>query len=85
MFIGQGTDGCRSVAISIAITTVNEIPSVKEKNMCLMPSFVEIGLPVLENKLFEGFLPYTVYVHGCHFDHLIWIIYIHIGYPFVQI
>ena len=23
-----------------------------------VPSFVEIGLPVLENKIFEGFLPY---------------------------
>ena len=23
-----------------------------------MPSFVEIGLPVLEKKIFEGFLPY---------------------------
>ena len=25
---------------------------------CYIPSFVEIGLPVLEKKIFEGFLPY---------------------------
>ena len=25
---------------------------------CCIPSFVEIGLPVLEEKIFEGFLPY---------------------------
>ena len=24
----------------------------------MMPSFVKIGLPVLEKKIFEGFLPY---------------------------
>ena len=25
---------------------------------CYIPSFVKIGLPVLEKKIFEGFLPY---------------------------
>ena len=25
---------------------------------CNIPSFVKIGLPVLEKKIFEGFLPY---------------------------
>ena len=37
-----------------------------------MPSFIEIGPPVPEKKIFEGFL------HG-----VTWIIYIHIGYPFL--
>ena len=26
--------------------------------LCYIPSFVEIGLPVPEEKIFEGFLPY---------------------------
>ena len=26
---------------------------------CYIPSYVEIGPPVLEKKIFEGFLPYT--------------------------
>ena len=26
---------------------------------CYIPSFVEIGLPVLEKKIFKGFLPYV--------------------------
>ena len=25
---------------------------------CYIPSFVEIGLPVLEKKIFKGFVPY---------------------------
>ena len=33
---------------------------------CYIPSFVEIGLPVPEKKIFKGFLPY---MHGCG-DHL---------------
>ena len=48
---------------------------------CFMPSFVEIGPPVLEKKIFEGFLPYNG--HGCHLGHVTWIFYIHICYPFL--
>ena len=34
-------------------------------------SFVEIGLPVPENKVFEGFLPYfTIFGHGGHLGHV---------------
>ena len=34
---------------------------------CVIPSFVEIGLPVPEKKIFEGFLPYMgVGGHLCH-------------------
>ena len=45
-----------------------------------MPSFVEIGPPVLEKKIFEGFLPYmgmAAILVMC------WISYIHIGSPFL--
>ena len=45
-----------------------------------MPSYIEIGPPVPEKKIFEGFLPYG---HGGHLGHVTWIIYIHIGYPFL--
>ena len=41
-----------------------------------MPSFIEIGPPVPEKKIFEG-------GHGGHVGHVTWIIYIHIGYPFL--
>ena len=45
-----------------------------------MPSFFEIDPPVLEKKIFEGFLPYM----GIgHLGHVTWIIYIHIDYPFL--
>ena len=43
-----------------------------------MQSFFEIGPPVPEKKIFEGF---TIYGHGGHLGHVTWIIYIHIGYP----
>ena len=46
-----------------------------------MPSFFEIGPPVPEKKIFEGF--FTIYGHGGHLGHVTWIIYIHIGYPFL--
>ena len=36
---------------------------------CYIPSFVEIGLPVPE-KIFKGFLPYTLYGHGGHLGHV---------------
>ena len=40
---------------------------------CYIPSFVKIGLPVLE-KIFEGFLPYmgvaAIYGHGGHLGHV---------------
>ena len=45
-----------------------------------MPSFFEIDPPVLEKKIFEGFLPYG---HCGHLGHVTWIIYIHIDYPFL--
>ena len=32
-----------------------------------IPSFVEIGLPVPEKKIFKGF---TIYGHGGHFGHV---------------
>ena len=46
-----------------------------------MPSFIEIGPTATEKKIFEGFLPYMG--HGGHLGHVTWIIYIHIGYPFL--
>ena len=33
-----------------------------------IPSFVEIGLPVLEKKIFEGF--FTIYGRGGHFGNV---------------
>ena len=35
---------------------------------CYIPSFEEIGLPVPEKKIFEGFLPYMG--RGGHFGHV---------------
>ena len=35
---------------------------------CYIPSFVEIGLPVPEKKLFEGF--FTIYGHGGHLGYV---------------
>ena len=35
---------------------------------CFMPSFVEIGPPVLEKKIFEGF--FTIYGHGGQIGHV---------------
>ena len=45
-----------------------------------MLSFIEIGPPAPEKKIFEGFEGYG---HGGHLGHVTWIIYIHIGYPFL--
>ena len=36
---------------------------------CYIPSFVEIGLPVPEKKIFEGF--FTIYGRGGHLGHVI--------------
>ena len=36
---------------------------------CYIPSFVKIGQPVLEKKIFEGFLPF-IYGHGGHLGHV---------------
>ena len=47
-----------------------------------MPSFVEIGPPVPEKKIFEGF--FTIYGHGGHLGPVSWIIYIYIGSNFLQ-
>ena len=41
--------------------------------------WLEIGLPVLEKKIFK-FL--SIYGRGGHFGHVTWIIYIYIGSPF---
>ena len=46
-----------------------------------MPSFFEIDPPVLEKKIFEGFLPYMDI--AAILGHVTWIIYIHINYPFL--
>ena len=35
---------------------------------CYIPSFVEIGLPVLEKKISKGFL--HIYGHGGHLGHV---------------
>ena len=35
---------------------------------CYIPSFVKIGLPVLEKKIFERF--FTIYGHGGHLGHV---------------
>ena len=35
---------------------------------CYIPSFVKIGLPVLEKKIFEGF--FTIYGCGGHLGHV---------------
>ena len=49
-----------------------------------MPSFFEIDPPVLEKKIFEGFLPlWGIYGHCGHLVHVTWIIYIHIDNPFL--
>ena len=36
---------------------------------CYIPSFVEIGLPVLEKKIFKRV--FTIYGHGGHLGHVI--------------
>ena len=36
---------------------------------CYIPSFVEIGLPVPEKKIFKGFLSYMG-MHGGHLGHV---------------
>ena len=47
-----------------------------------MPSFIEIGPPVSEKKIFEGVF-FTIYGYGGHLGHVTWIVYIHVGYPFL--
>ena len=51
---------------------------------CCMPSSVETGPPVREKKIFEGLI-YHIYGHEGHFGHVTWIIYVHIGPPFLKI
>ena len=46
-----------------------------------MASFIEIDQPVLEKKIFKGFLPYNG--HCGHLGHATYIIYIHIDNPFL--
>ena len=45
-----------------------------------MPSFIEIGPPVPEKNIFEGFF-YHIYGHGGHHGYVTWIIYVHIAPP----
>ena len=47
-----------------------------------MPSFVEMGPPVLEKMIFSRV--FTIYGHGGHLGHVTWIFYIHIGSPCLQ-
>ena len=46
-----------------------------------MPSFVEISPPVTEKKFLKGF--YNIW-DGDHLGHMTWIIYAHIGSPFIS-
>ena len=46
---------------------------------CYIPSFVEIGLPVLEKKIFKVF---TIYGRGGHLGHVTWTIYTNFRSPF---
>ena len=48
---------------------------------CYIPSIVEIGPLVPENKIFYGF---TIYGHGGHLGHVTWIIYINFLSPFLR-
>ena len=41
-----------------------------------LPNFGEIGPPVLEKKIFEGFF-LTIYGYGGLIGHVTWIIYLH--------
>ena len=45
-----------------------------------IPSFMEIGPPVLEKKIFEGF--FTIYGRGGHIGHVTWTINIKFRSPF---
>ena len=49
-----------------------------------MPSFVETGQQVPEKKIFEEFLPYKGMAAILVMGHVTWIIYIHIGSPFLK-
>ena len=46
---------------------------------CYIPSFVEIGLPVLEKRIFKVF---TIYGRGGHLGDVTWTIYINFHSPF---
>ena len=46
-----------------------------------MRRFIEIGSPVPEKKIFEGF--FTIYGHDDHVGHVTWITYIHINSHFL--
>ena len=45
-------------------------------------SFVEIGPPVTEKKIF--FMIFTIYGHGGHLDHETWTVYINFRSPFLR-
>ena len=47
--------------------------------LCYIPSFVEIGPPVLEEKILKVF---TIYEHSGHLGHVTWTIYTNFGSPF---
>ena len=46
----------------------------------MLPSFIEIGPPVTEKKIFLWFLPFN----GGHLGHVTWIIYINFRTPFLR-
>ena len=48
------------------------------------PRFVEIGPPVPEKKIFEGFFTIYMYGHGGHLGHVTWTIYKNFGSPFLR-
>ena len=48
---------------------------------CYILSFVVIGLPVPEEKIFKGF---TIYGHDGHLGHVTWTIYTNFRSPFLE-
>ena len=48
---------------------------------CYIPSFIEIGPPVPDKKIFKVF---TIYGHGGHLGHVTWTIYTNFSSPFLR-
>ena len=55
--------------------------TVGQSPQCYIPSFIEIGPPVPEKKIFKVF---TIYGHGGHLGHVILTIYIYLSSPFLR-
>ena len=49
---------------------------------CYIPSFIVIGPPVPEKKIF--LMVFTVYGHGGHLGHVTWTIYINFRSPLLR-